>query len=48
VSLAPLRMSVPGRSYPLAVLAHLCATTRDSYAPLTADRLAAGLATLGL
>ena len=48
MSLAPLRMSVPRRSYPLAALAHLYATTRDSYAPLTADRLAAGVATLGL
>ena len=48
MSLAPLRMSVPSRSYPLAVLAHQYPTTRDSYAPLIADLLAAGVATLGL
>jgi len=48
VSLAPLRMSVPGRSYPLAVLAHQYPTIRDSHASLTADRIAAGVATLGL
>jgi hypothetical protein len=41
-------MSVPGRSYPLAVLAHQSPTTRDSYAPLIADRLAAGVATPGM
>jgi hypothetical protein len=41
-------MSVPGRSYPLAVLAHQYSSTRDSHAPLTADRIAAGVATLGL
>jgi dienelactone hydrolase len=35
-----------GRSYPLAVLAHQYPTTRDSYAPLIADLLAAGAATL--
>ena len=45
MSLAPLRMSVPGRSHLLAVLAHQYPTTRDSYAPLMADRLAAGVAT---
>jgi len=41
-------MSVPSRSYPLAVLAHQYPTTRDSCAPLIADLLAAGVATLGL
>jgi dienelactone hydrolase len=35
-----------GRDYPLAVLAHQYPATRDSYAPLTADLLAAGVATL--
>jgi pimeloyl-ACP methyl ester carboxylesterase len=35
-----------GRTYPLAVLAHQYPATRDSYAPLTADLLAAGVATL--
>ncbi len=30
-----------GRSYPLAVLAHQYPATRDSYAPLMADLLAA-------
>jgi dienelactone hydrolase len=35
-----------GRSYPLAVLAHQYPATRDSYAPLVADLLAAGIATL--
>jgi dienelactone hydrolase len=35
-----------GRDYPLAVLAHQYPTTRDSYAPLVADLLAAGVATL--
>lgn len=44
---APLRMSVPGRSYPLAVLGHQYPTTHDSYAPLIADLLAAGVAALG-
>ncbi len=35
-----------GRTYPLAVLAHQYPATRDSYAPLIADLLAAGVATL--
>ena len=35
-----------GRSYPLAVLAHQYPSTRDSYAPLVADLLGAGVATL--
>jgi dienelactone hydrolase len=35
-----------GRDYPLAVLAHQYPATRDSYAPLVADLLAAGIATL--
>jgi hypothetical protein len=35
-----------GRSYPLAVLAHQYPATHDSYAPLIADPLAAGVATL--
>jgi dienelactone hydrolase len=35
-----------GRKYPLAVLAHQYPTTRDSYSPLIADLLAAGVATL--
>jgi hypothetical protein len=35
-----------GRSYPLAVLAHQYPATRDSYAPLVADLLEAGIATL--
>ncbi len=35
-----------GRSYPLAVLAHQYPATHDSYAPLVADLLAAGIATL--
>ncbi len=35
-----------GGSYPLAVLAHQYPATRDSYAPLIADLLAAGVATL--
>ena len=35
-----------GGSYPLAVLAHQYPATRDSYAPLTEDLLAAGVATL--
>jgi hypothetical protein len=35
-----------GRSYPLAVLAHQYPATCDSYAPLIADLLAAGVATL--
>jgi dienelactone hydrolase len=35
-----------GNRYPLAVLAHQYPATRDSYAPLAADLLAAGIATL--
>ena len=35
-----------GRRYPLAVLAHQYPSTRDSYAPLIADLLAVGVATL--
>ena len=35
-----------GTRYPLAVLAHQYPSTRDSYAPLTADLHAAGIATL--
>lgn len=35
-----------GRSYPLAVLAHQYPATRDSFSPLIADLLAAGVATL--
>jgi dienelactone hydrolase len=35
-----------GGSYPLAILAHQYPATRDSYAPLIADLLAAGVATL--
>jgi alpha-beta hydrolase superfamily lysophospholipase len=35
-----------GRDYPLAVLAHQYPATADSYAPLVADLLAAGIATL--
>jgi dienelactone hydrolase len=35
-----------GRRHPLAVLAHQYPSTRDSYAPLVADLLAAGIATL--
>ena len=34
------------RSYPLAVLAHQSPATRDSFSPLVADLLAAGVATL--
>lgn len=34
------------RSHPLAVLAHRYPATRDSYAPLIADLLAASVATL--
>lgn len=37
-----------GRSYPLAVLAHQYPATRDSYAPLIADLLAAGAAMLAI
>jgi dipeptidyl aminopeptidase/acylaminoacyl peptidase len=35
-----------GRSNPLAVLSHQYPATRDSYAPLIADLLLAGVATL--
>ncbi len=35
-----------GASYPLAVLAHQYPATRDSYAPLVADLLEGGIATL--
>lgn len=35
-----------GRSYPLAVLAHEYSSTRDSFSPLLADLLTAGVATL--
>ena len=35
-----------GHRHPLAVLAHQYPATRDSYAPLVADLLAAGIATL--
>ncbi len=35
-----------GRSYPLAVFAHQYPATRDSFSPLIADLLAAGVATL--
>ena len=35
-----------GRDYPLAVLAHQYPASRDSYASLVADLLAAGIATL--
>jgi dienelactone hydrolase len=35
-----------GRSYPLAVLAHQYPATRDSFSPLVADLLAAGVAAL--
>jgi pimeloyl-ACP methyl ester carboxylesterase len=35
-----------GRAYPLAVLAHQYPSTRDSYAPLIADLVAVGVATL--
>jgi pimeloyl-ACP methyl ester carboxylesterase len=35
-----------GASYPLAILAHQYPATRDSYAPLVADLLDAGVATL--
>jgi dienelactone hydrolase len=35
-----------GHRHPLAVLAHQYPSTRDSYAPLAADLLAAGIATL--
>jgi pimeloyl-ACP methyl ester carboxylesterase len=36
----------PGEPVPLAVLAHQYPATRDSYAPLVRDLLAAGIATL--
>lgn len=36
----------PGDLFPLAVLAHQYPATRDSYAPLVRDLLAAGIATL--
>jgi dienelactone hydrolase len=36
----------PGAAYPLAVLAHQYPSTRDSFAPLARDLLAAGIATL--
>lgn len=36
----------PGASYPLAVLAHQYPATRDSFAPLVRELLAAGIATL--
>jgi dipeptidyl aminopeptidase/acylaminoacyl peptidase len=36
-----------GGSYPLAVLAHQYPATRDSYTPLIADLLAAGVDALG-
>lgn len=38
--------SPPRAGFPLAILAHQYPGTRDSYAPLTADLLAAGIATL--
>jgi alpha-beta hydrolase superfamily lysophospholipase len=36
----------PGEPFPLAVLAHQYPATRDSFAPLVRDLLAAGVATL--
>jgi len=36
----------PGEPFPLAVLAHQYPSTRDSFAPLVRDLLAAGIATL--
>jgi dienelactone hydrolase len=36
----------PGESHPLAVLAHQYPSTRDSFAPLVRELLAAGIATL--
>jgi alpha-beta hydrolase superfamily lysophospholipase len=38
--------SPPRAGFPLAILAHQYPATRDSYAPLAADFLAAGIATL--
>ena len=46
--LAPLRMSGPSRSHPLAELPHRYLTTRDSYVALITDRLAACVAMPGL